>query len=108
MNAFAVVPVETYGSLHIAKVENLDHIRLENITDTPADKYVISNSSVFISNFSDWQNWDANVEFTTDVKLYINDIDTVSNGVKVEKHLFARCNNERSERFIQDKFYLCV
>ncbi len=82
-DAFALVPVETFGTEHVAKVENLDRIRLEDITDTVADKYVISNSSVVINNFSDWQNWVATVEFTTDVKLYINNIDSVNSGTKV-------------------------
>ena len=86
MDAIAVVPIEISGGNTIAQVYNYDYIDFDEIKNTTAIKYKISNSSIFISNFSDWQNWDADVEIGSNISLFISDIDDTSDGKQL-KHV---------------------
>ncbi len=89
MNAYADIYVDTLGSDHIAHITNehsidLNKIKNIGIGEYVIDKYVISDSSVVINDFSDWQNWQADIDFDTDVSLYINNISNWHNGDRVE------------------------
>ncbi len=80
IGAFADVPVEVDGALHIAKVNNFDRINFNEIKGTDADKYEISNSSIVINDMADWQNWSADVDVKENVQLYINHINNWKDG----------------------------
>lgn len=71
---------------YIVKVsgnENLDEIK-----SISAVKYEIKNSCVVIDNFSDWQNWDADVKLKENVILRINGFNDEQSGSEV-KHMSA-------------------
>ena len=67
-----------------ALVCNYDYINFYEIKNTPADKYRFDNSVVFIEDFSDWQNWNADIEFGTNVYLNIKNLSSKNNGQKLE------------------------
>ena len=46
----------------VAQINNGGTFDFNEIKNTEADIYAFADSDVFIDNFSDWQNWDANVE----------------------------------------------
>lgn len=83
-DARAVVPIENSGGHNIAQVCNYDYINFKEVKDTVADKYRFDNSVVFIDDFVDWQNWDENVEFGTNVYLNIKNLSSKNNGQKLE------------------------
>lgn len=84
MNAYAVVPTQEWDSQIVAQVCDYDYINLQEIKDTPADKYQFSNSVVYVNDLSDWQDWNANVEFLTNVSLRVKNLDMSHNGEKLE------------------------
>lgn len=71
----------TSGS--VLEISNFDYIDFDDIRSTSDDEYRISKSSIYIQNFSDWQNWEANITLETEVSLYINNIDISYNGEKI-------------------------
>lgn len=83
-DAMAAVPIRFFGSQTVAMVCDYDNINLEEIKNTDADKYRIDNSVVLINDFADWQNWNANVEFGTNVYLDIKNLSSKNNGQKIE------------------------
>ena len=86
MNAYAGISIDTYGSKQVAHINNVNNINLSEIKEISADEFVISNSSVVINNFSDWQDWNTTVSLDPIVTLYINNLDNSVSGEKV-KHL---------------------
>ena len=78
------VSIQDYGGHTTALVCNYDYINFKEIKETVADKYRFDNSVVFIDDFSDWQNWVADVEFGTDVYLNIKNLSSENNGQKLE------------------------
>lgn len=56
---------------------------LAAIKDSGATSYTIHNANISINNFSDWQNWNADVNLNSAVCLYINHVDTASNGTEI-------------------------
>ncbi len=83
-DTYAVVPVQVLGTQTVAQVCNYDYIALDEIKATVADKYRFDKSVVFINDFSDWQNWNADVEFGTNVYLDIKNLSSKNNGQKLE------------------------
>jgi hypothetical protein len=83
-DAMAVVPTKIFGTQTVAMVCDYNNINLSDIKDTPAHKYRIDNSVVLINDFADWQNWNANVEFGTNVYLDIKNLSSKNNGQKIE------------------------
>ena len=81
--AYAAILVSSVAGHTVAQVCNYDNINFDEIRNTNADKYVISNSSVVIDNFADWQNWVADVEFGTGVSLNIKNLNDSNNGEKL-------------------------
>ena len=63
---------------------DFDNFNFTEIKDTVADEYWFDNSVVFIDDFSDWQNWVADVHFGTNVSLRIKNLSMANNGEKLE------------------------
>ena len=83
-NANALVPIQDMGTYTKAVVYNRDNINFTEIKDTVADEYWFDNSVVFIDDFSDWQNWIADVHFKTNVSLRIKNLSMSNNREKLE------------------------
>lgn len=83
-NAFALVPVQDMGTYTKAVIYDRDNINFTEIRDTVAYRYEFANSVVFIDDFSDWQNWVANVDFGSNVSLRIKNLGMLNNGEKLE------------------------
>jgi hypothetical protein len=67
--------------INITNESDIDFNTIRNMDGT---KYIISNSSIVINNFSDWQNWDEHpMTFDPIVVLYIDDLDISMSGEKV-------------------------
>lgn len=84
VDAVAALPKEYSDGRFTAFVYNYDYINLDEIKAADADKYRIDNSVVYINDFYDWQNWDADVEFGTNVRLNIKNLSSKNNGQKLE------------------------
>lgn len=82
--SYANVDREFSDGKFTALVCDYDYINFYEIKNTPADKYRFDNSSVFIDDFSDWQNWNVDVEFGTNVHLNIKNLSSKNNGQKLE------------------------
>ncbi|MBR5355090.1 MAG: autotransporter domain-containing protein [Alphaproteobacteria bacterium] len=83
-NVYALVPVEDMGTYTKATIYNYDYINFTEIKNTVANEYWFDNSVVFIEDFSDWQNWVANVHFGTNVYFRIKNLGMSNNGEKLE------------------------
>ena len=83
-DVYAVVPTQNWGTQTVAMVCDYDYINLDEIKNTDAHKYRIDNSTVYINDFTDWQNWNANIEFGTNVYLDIKNLSSKNNGQKLE------------------------
>ena len=80
--AYADVTFDTSYGQNIMKISNDTEINLGYIKAQSADKFEISNSTIEVDNFSDWQNWNANVELSN-VTLQLNTADGIEDGVKL-------------------------
>ena len=80
--AYADVTFDTSYGQNIMKISNDTEINLGYIKVQSADKFEISNSTIEVDNFSDWQNWNANVELSN-VTLQLNTADGIEDGVKL-------------------------
>lgn len=59
---------------------NFDHgINLNQLQNLNADSFDITNSAIIIDNYSDWQNWNANVSLSQ-ATLIINDFSDLVSG----------------------------
>ena len=84
VDAYAVVSTQVQGAQTVAKVCDYNYINLDEIKNTRnATKYEIDNSTIYINNFSDWQDWNAVVEFGTKVHLDIKNLSSKNNGEKL-------------------------
>ena len=63
-------------------------ITLDEIKQLNKPKYKISDSYIVMDGFSQWQDWDADVEIDCVVNLYVNNLDGVENNTIV-KHVKA-------------------
>lgn len=83
LDVYAVVPTNYSDGYYTAMVCNYDYISLDEIKDTDADKYRIENSLVFIKDFADWQDWNADIEYGPNVRLDIKNLTSKNNGQKL-------------------------
>lgn len=99
MNAYANIYVDTdSGTYHIVHIKDENNISLDKIKaaykdEFIVDEYVISNSSVIIDDFSDWQKWDTKVSLDPIVSLYINNLD---NSIANEKVRYLTATNKQN------------
>lgn len=65
-------------------IEGVSNVNFSDIQGMNANSFVITDSSVVIGNFNDWQNsLDKNISLEGNVCLIINDADTVNSGVVI-------------------------
>lgn len=90
--ACAAITFDTSYGQNIMKISNDTGINLGYIKAQSADKFEISNSTIKVDNFSDWQNWDADVDLSN-VILQLNSADGIENGVKLNHFSSATSGN---------------
>lgn len=69
------------GGNFIVSIENYENLDFDDIKNMPADSFSISNSSIVVNNLSDWQNIDKTIKLIGATKLYINDVDNITDGM---------------------------
>ena len=70
--------ISTCNASNVCTPINLDEIKQLN-----KPGYKISNAHIVMDNFSQWQDWNANVEIDGVVNLYVNNLDGVENNTIV-------------------------
>ena len=70
--------ISTCNTSNVCTPINLDEIKQLN-----KPGYKISNAHIVMDNFSQWQDWNANVEIDGVVNLYVNNLDGVENNTIV-------------------------
>ncbi len=78
---YAGILVDEFG---IATIKDCDNISINDITSLTANTFQISNSTIVIDNFSDWQNWTATDVELSNVTLQLGDIENVPQNIKLE------------------------
>ncbi len=89
----AEIPAVYSHGQKIVQINNGGTFDFNEIKNTVADKYDFADSVVIIDNFSDWQNWNANVEWGSGVHLYVNNMDVSDDG-EIINHVKATSFNQ--------------
>ena len=86
------------GQSPVVAIENYNNFDFNNLASINAQYFVITDSSIVIDNFSDWQMCPENIELAGNISLIINNPDSVTSGevIKYTKsgtRIFVKINN---------------
>lgn len=82
-NACASVITIDNGNFSTLEITDETFLAFNEFKDENVDEFYINNSSIVIDKLSDWQNWDADVNFSGVVSLYIDNIDEFNDGDEI-------------------------
>ncbi len=68
------------GQSPVVAIENYDNFDFNNLDSINAQSFIITDSSIVMDNFSDWQMCPENIELNGNVSLIINNPDSVNSG----------------------------
>lgn len=86
------------GQKPVVEIENYNNFDLKTLSGINASSFIITESSIVMDNFSDWQMCPENIELNGNISLIINNPDSVQSGevIKYTKRgtrIFVKINN---------------
>ena len=86
------------GQSPVVAIENYDNFDFNNLDSINAQSFIITDSSIVMDNFSDWQMCPENIELNGNISLIINNPDSVNSGevIKYTKsgtRIFVKIND---------------
>ena len=73
--------IEVIGGNFSVSIQNYENLDFDDIKNMKVDSFSISDSSIIVDNLSDWQNINKTIKLIGATKLYINDVDNITDGM---------------------------